>query len=265
MFKIISIKDKLINEVYMKIMNLCIFIAALVFLFPLNSKEIVVKTPDGESFLLDVQPEESFLNVIEQIEVVLNLPEEERKEFLESKSSLSTSEEDSEINFCLDFMPNEEYLKSYGPSPTRNYWAPLTPSETGDISYIVKTLANESLNTIRKKKKSIKAAGDRIDHVHPFNFLKCIFTDEELKVGIRNIKSRSMLWGDFVGGVKKSCNEESQKNNLRDEFIQNFAAILGIDPGLITPAIHNHRWDDFVDILISNVPRNGEDPSRYGQ
>jgi len=64
------------------------------------------------------------------------------------------------------------------------------------------------LISIAIAKGDLVAAGDRIDHVHPLRFLEAVFTDEELKVGIRNIRGKGWVWNHFVGGLKDSLSTE---------------------------------------------------------
>lgn len=144
----------------------------------------------------------------------------------------------------------------------RNYYISLTNQETGDIRYIITTLANRSLISIAKCRDSLQTAGDRIDHIHPLRFLFVVFSDEELKVGIRNIRGRGWIWGDFISGIKESLTTESSNNNMCDEYVIDFANQIGIDPNIILPAVHAQNWDALVEELIVHVPRKG-DHSRF--
>ncbi|MCB1181278.1 MAG: hypothetical protein KDK55_04575 [Chlamydiia bacterium] len=144
----------------------------------------------------------------------------------------------------------------------RDYYAPLNSTERSDIHYIITSLANRSLASILFHKSELEAAGDRIDHVHPLRFLECVFTTEEYKVGIRNIRGRGWIWGDFIGGIKSSLGVEADIDNLTHEMIYDFATTVQIKPGLILPEIQNRNWDKFVDLLIMHIPRKG-DGNRY--
>ncbi len=138
----------------------------------------------------------------------------------------------------------------------RDYVHGVTPSELSDIRFIVKTLADKSLVTIAKERCSLEAAGERIDHVHPLNFLLMIFTDEELKVAIRNIRGNGWAWSNFVGGIKQTLTTESAINNVMPH-VQDFAHKLDISVQLILPSLRSHNWDLLVDQLIKYVPRKG--------
>lgn len=145
---------------------------------------------------------------------------------------------------------------------TRDYNIPVTAAEKADLAYIANTLGQSSLAGIATSKSSLKKAGDRIDHLHPLRFLMTIFTDEELKADISAIRSRGWIWDKFFDGLEGSLREESKKDNIRQEFITDFAHVVGINASLIEPAIQEKKWKEFVDILIDVIPRAGN-PGRY--
>lgn len=146
----------------------------------------------------------------------------------------------------------------------RNYYAPVTKEEKKDIHYIVTSLAYDSLISIGASKSSLKKAGDRIEQLHPFKFLSTIFTDAELKTGIHAIRNRTApwVWDEFIGGFVRGFKEETSKKNMKDEFIQDFSSLVGIDPASIMPSIQGGKWKELVQILLAQFPpENG--PNRY--
>lgn len=138
----------------------------------------------------------------------------------------------------------------------------VTKQEKKDLVYIVHSLARNSWTSILSDKSALKKAGDRIGHLHPLRFLMTVFTDEELKADISAVRGRSLVWKNFYEGLENSFKQESQKNNIPQEFVDDFAARLGIDVALVTPLINESRWKDFIDTLIDKVPRSGN-PGRY--
>ena len=156
---------------------------------------------------------------------------------------------------------NEEIAlscKSY-----RNYNVQLSDSEEKDLHFILKTLALKSLIELAKYKSKLEKAGDRIDHVHPLNFLATVFSDEELKAYMHAIKKRgSFIWDKFINGLTDSLDEEYKSDNLKVEYLQDFSLRVGIDMGLIYPSVENRDWNDLVRQLIVHIPRN-EDSQRY--
>lgn len=155
-------------------------------------------------------------------------------------------------------------LKKHGQylGTPRNYGASLSPEERNDIRYIVTFLADRSLVVIAAHRSNLEEAGDRIDHIHPLKFLMTVFTDEELKVGIRRIRGRGWIWNDFIGGIKASLITEAGMGNVNTNQAGDFARAVGVNVDLIAPALQRQDWEEFVDLLITHVPRKG-DPGRY--
>lgn len=144
----------------------------------------------------------------------------------------------------------------------RDYSKPLTNSDRQDIRYILTNLSNSSLVTIMYNRVNIERAGDRIDPIHPLNFLLCVFTSYELTAYIHNIKERSLVWKDFYNGLVKSLQTESSEYNL-NEYVSNFALQLHLKPQPLIQASLEKNWDKFLNILLTQVPRN-PDRDRYG-
>ena len=136
----------------------------------------------------------------------------------------------------------------------RSYEDGVTAKEAEDIGYILKSLANSSLAKLKGDESSLKKAGDRIDHVHPLQFLLVGFKNEELKVCLRNLVGRSWVWKDFLKGLTESLAQEYGRDNLMP-YLDDFASQLEIDPKVLMPNINNGRWEKFVTQLISIIPR----------
>lgn len=144
----------------------------------------------------------------------------------------------------------------------RDYYKPLTKQDREDIEKIVTSLAKYTWTELLSHRSSIKKAGDRVDTVHPLKFLECIFTNEKLKAGIHSIRERSKIWSEFSGGLFKSLETESKRNNLTAEQIADFSNALGIDSSKITGSIKKRNWTELFDILMELLPRTGN-PGRY--
>lgn len=226
-------------------------------------KEVVVRAFNGNYLKLIVDQESSFASVMQQIQAILELSEQEQECYLATQSSWEEScLNDQGTEFCMDFLASASVNGHLAPTAIpRNYSAIVTPSEKKDINYIVDTLANASLKNLWDQEDSLNRAGDRINHVHPLRFLMVVFTDEKLKVDIRNIRNRGgKVWRKFIKGLEESLLEESQRldNNMKPEYIQEFAAIVKINPALLFPSAQALRWGEFVQILIDKVPRSGD-------
>lgn len=217
-------------------------------------QQIVVNTDKGESYFIEIDPMESLESIVDRVAFL--------------------SEDKFNTNHLLIEVPLKEDRHFCAMHPSRNqgkllkdprnYNLSVTTEEAHYIRMIVVSLANRSLFSlaIPSTIKELEEAGDRIDHVHPLRFLMTVFTDEELKVGIRNIRKRGMVWGHFIGGLKTSLANESMIGNMRDEYIEDFARTVKIDPKLIMPSIKQQNWDEFVNLLIQHIPRAG-DHGRY--
>jgi hypothetical protein len=145
----------------------------------------------------------------------------------------------------------------------RDYAAPLTDREKADIRFIVLTLANRSVLGIAKDKDAVEKAGDRIDHLHPLNFLLVVFSDDELKVGIKNIREKGWIWSSFIEGVVMTLEVESRIGNLTDQMLQEFSKKVGVNIHDLQSFSKKGSWEKMVDYLIANVPRAQEDGNRY--
>lgn len=174
---------------------------------------------------------------------------------------------DQPLNFQLCVLQHDDrFIIQLAKKPRaapRSYEAGVTQNEAADIAYIVKTLSNSSLPKIKGAEPSLKKAGDRIDAVHPLQFLLTIFLDEELKVALRNLKGRTWVWSDFLTGLTDTLSEENGKNNILP-YLNHFASTLNIDVNAISQFQTNGRWEKFVTTLITIVPRAGNS-GRYNQ
>lgn len=145
----------------------------------------------------------------------------------------------------------------------REYDQGVSVGQKKDIGFIVKTLANSSLTSIWKNKPALERAGEHIESIHPLQFFLYIFSDEELKVGLRNIKQRGGWVGkEFFSGIFESLTRESKLENMTYEHVCDLSSSLGISPDLIYTCLKEERWNDFVETMITLLPRKG-DPDRY--
>lgn len=244
-----------------------LLVCALSFL-PAFAREVEIRTPAGDNFVMEVAPDETVLHFLGQIEEMLDPAASDSNVIVEGElvpgSQESTIDLFEQQKFILEFSiasaANDNVKKST--SISRLYEVPVSKEEKKNISYIVTTLANKSLVKILSLKSSIEKAGDKVNHVHPLRFLMCIFTDEELKVCVHNVMGRGWVWKDFMKGLSTSLDEEAKAGNMKDEYINDFAQKVGIDIGLIYPLIQSERWEDFIKILSVYIPRQGN-PDRY--
>lgn len=221
----------------------------------LNASEVVITPSHGESFILDIEPTASFLEVVGEIQNHLIVSE--LNGLNEGYTDLN-----KEMSFSYTLGLPGIFASKVKPKGPRNYLAPATESEKEGIRYVVRCLAKYNWTQLAKEQSSLKKTGDKIHHVHPLRFLQVIFTEEEMKAGIYVVRNKSLVWGDYYNGMRKSLDEESDNNNLL-QFVPDFANNIGVNVHTIMPLIQNRQWTALVDTLISNIPRQGN-PDRYG-
>lgn len=154
---------------------------------------------------------------------------------------------------------NRYFLKAQNtPKNTkRDYKAGASQQDKDDIYFIVKTLANADPITLARKSSELNSAGDRIDAVHPLNFLATVFTNEELKVCIRNLKGNSLVWKKFRDPLVDTLKEEHAQNNVV-VFADDFASRLSVNSSVFIEPMQSAQWEKFIDALIKGVPRLGQ-------
>lgn len=214
-------------------------------------EDILVRTPDGEEMTVEVQPEETFIDVIKRIKSQVNLTEENDGE---NQNALGIP------NYRLDFLSVSDAVR--GASKPRKYNENVSSADKSDVRYIITTLATSTWTTLLSEKSSLKKAGERVDHVHPLRFLMCVFTDDEMNGCVHSIRDRSKVWKEFFSGLSNTLEEEAGKDNMRPEFIRDFSKKVKVDLNLLLKPINDRRWKDFVDILLEQIPRTGN-PDRY--
>lgn len=228
--------------------------AAFVFVrlvgFSLNANEIFINTQDGELFVLDVDPSEKLGDLNRKI------------------AALTAGRESDVLLNCSnrreikEFYNKQVRTQGHYLGHPRHYFSELKSHEKEDIRFILQSLSNKTLISLAFIKSDLEAAGHRIDHLHPLRFLMTVFSDEELKTCIRNIRARAWVWNHFIGGLKDSLTTESSIGNIKVEHVLHFSEQLNISPDLVSDSIFTQTWDEFVDLLITQIPRLG-DHDRY--
>ncbi len=203
--------------------------------------DVVSRSPEGELSITNITENAEFTSVIAELQ----------------------SNYGSNGEFLLDFMAAApQKLASKAATLARDYNHLVTPTEKNDIAYIINTMGMSSLISIAAHRQDLKDAGARVDHIHPLRWLQTIFTDDQMKTSLHAMRNRGWIWGEFFNGTKNSLEEESARNNMKPEYIQDFARNVNIDPALITPSIQARNWEQFIQILIDKIPRN-DDSDRY--
>lgn len=239
----------------------CLFLSILCIGMSVNvsAEQVVLESSTGGTYLIEISPEESFSAVLDTIKDYVVVAEYQDFERVNPDQFVVKSDVG---NFHMSVANNSISVKSAAKkvSNGRNYYQPLTNQDKSDITYIVTTLANSSLLGLGVAKSSLETAGDRLDPVHPLQFLTYVFTNEELKTSMKSLQGNSWIWKKFISGINESLDEEYKCNNM--SYAQNFASAVGIDVNLILPSLNSAKWEQFISLLIKNVPRKAV-PNRY--
>ena len=224
------------------------------------SDQITVKTKCGDLIKLDIEDEMPFKEAIDQITSQITVT---------GRWEEPTEEEETSGNdlYILDYSSsldsdrlNPSFLAA---TKARDYYHVMNSYEKGELRYILNTLASASWTKLISSNSALKKSGDNIDHIHPLRFWLTIFSDEELKGCIHAVRDRKQIWKEFTSGCVDSFNQEAGFNNLKKEYIANFASALKLkNSKAIDDALKSKNWTEFFNILITNLPRSGN-PGRY--
>jgi hypothetical protein len=213
----------------------------------LFANEVLINTIDGEMMILEINPSETMGEIQNKIAMLTH--------GRHSQATFALNQENETLKeYCLQTVRHQGQYLGY----PRNYFAEVDPSEKNDIRLIFNHLANKNWIGLAFVKEELESAGDRIDHLHPLRFLMTVFADEELKVLVRNVRAKGWIWNHFISGLKECLATESSIGNMKAEYILHFAESLKISPSLIAGAIASEMWDEFVDLLITHIPRKGD-------
>jgi hypothetical protein len=223
------------------------------------AQQAILESTSGDNYAIEIQPESSFRDVVDSINESLTIAEMQAAGY-RGLADADTSRWNASKGFSMRVADNSIVIKpsnqTLNPQTQRDYYVLPTSAEKADMSYIANSLSNFSLLKIKSVESSLKKAGDRIERVHPLQFLAYLFTNEETKVSVRNLEGRAWVWKEFVAGFVKSLNEENAAG-LVLPYAQDFANHLGIDVNLILPTLQSGKWEQFIVTLIRVVPRQG--------
>ncbi len=227
-----------------------LFVCCLLTAMKLIADPVLIESEAGANYAVDVDCEDSFRNVIQHISDCVQLVEtgaEDANGILIKK--LASGPMSVKLN------KDEKGGRDYSLLPTEQHQA--------DMIFILTTLADSSLIKIKGSESSLKRAGNRINPIHPLQFLMFIFTNERLKVAMVNIQGRSWVWKEFLKGLTNSLKEESALGNIMP-FAEEFANTVSVPSAIILPIMQSEKWENLIDALIKHVPR--QPPSkRYDQ
>lgn len=91
-----------------------------------------------------------------------------------------------------------------------------------------------------------------IDPVHPFKFLTTIFSDPNLKAGMKNAFGFFYLREGFMMGVKKGMNREGPRGNLIP-YAHEFAQEMNVKEDILVRLIQQKEWEKIVRLLMGEA------------
>lgn len=209
----------------------------------LSGDEVLVRTPSGGSMTVEVESEQPFASVVQHLEEQVNDVDPNQRDL------------NGGVSYVIDFGQNvtSRSVQTQG----RDYYRTASSKEREDINFIIRTLAKASWTELLKSKSNLKKAGDRTDRVHPLRYLLTIFSDNDLKDAFHCMHSRSKIWSEFYSQFSESLKLESSRNNMTTEYIKDFATTLRINYDSIATPIQQERWQDFINQLLTQIPRSG--------
>lgn len=229
--------------------------ALLTFCQPLLAEEIVIRATTGENIILDVSAEESFAEVMHRIHHYAD----QHQEIALAYADENTNSEGYLIMLADLWKKKDKGGGNKGPvTQPREYNVPVTPEEKEHITYIVTTLAQTSLTSLPGKRGDLKDRGAKVAHLHPLRFLGTIMEDEQLKGNFRAALDRTLVKGEFRGNLTDSLAQEYRANNMKSEYVADFASALSLNYNQLWSAVQNKKWNDFLEVLVKSIGKNGD-------
>lgn len=119
------------------------------------------------------------------------------------------------------------------------------------IEEIIVTMGSSSVIGLGFKRNHLKALGKKIDGIGSLQFLGYIFSRDDLKKHMANIRRSSMKWNGFMDGVKPGLSKIEASKELYSD-LPGFANSLNIDTQPLVKRAEKRDWNGFVSYLIQN-------------
>jgi len=225
--------------------NKCCLTLILSYSFFCFSEHIVIEETSGETHVIEFQPTDSFLSVMESIET-----------HIQSKSETNLINEPVQSSDPIKMIIkrlNRKITVNAAKVPPRDYYRFYSPQEKNDLHELLKSLSEDSLLTLGFSKKSLQQISNRLFYLHPFQTLVTILNDPQLTHYIHKIRQRGVIWNDLFDQFSNALNEENRKANLLP-FTNDFAYQVDLDEVYILPSLRDRDWLEFFDTLLATHP-----------
>lgn len=147
----------------------------------------------------------------------------------------------------------------------RPYWTEISQEQIDGIRFIVLTLGKEPLLKLKKLENDLNRAADKFERVHPLNVWRIIFSNNETISALHNIKNRKLIWKKFMKGMGESFEEARDFNDLKEDYIHDFANRLSLSEPEIKKLLASENWNGFVEYLLASFKAPQESSGKYNQ
>lgn len=132
-----------------------------------------------------------------------------------------------------------------------------TEEEKENIQTIFTALGTKNYFELGRMAIDLTNRGKAIEHLHPFQLLGVIFSNQELKEYIKVVMNSTLNWPlentskkmKFLNGISENFERESKKNNI-DSHIEEFARKIFVSATEIRPLIQAREWEKLIFHLI---------------
>lgn len=146
----------------------------------------------------------------------------------------------------LEYDDGEEETSSESVS---FYSLPLHQWEKKVIEKIITSMAEKSLAQLLLDKKEMEKKGDQIHHVHPLRFMGHAISQTYLKSCMKQFRSNSFKWNNFIDGYSQKMKEMAAADNLI-KHLDGFCEFLGLEYEPISDYVQKGQYEALVDYLL---------------
>lgn len=167
---------------------------------------------------------------------------------------LTTLQEQPSLELCGVYIGDDglEYDDGEEESSTEIlsfYSLPLHQWEKKVIEKIITSMAEKSLAQLLLDKKEMEKKGDQIHHVHPLRFMGYAMSQTYLKSCMKQFRSNSFKWNNFIDGYSQKMKEMAAADNL-NKHLEGFCQFLNIEIEPVLDYIQKGQYEAFVDHLL---------------
>jgi hypothetical protein len=125
----------------------------------------------------------------------------------------------------------------------------LNEQEKNAIRDIISSMGQKNFAFLILNSGHLTELGNRIDHVHPLQFMGFILSDPFLKKCLQNIHENYFKWSAFVDGFAGGMERELMNQTLYPE-LEKFAPFIGKDYQILLRFVYAENWKGFIECLI---------------